>query len=68
MIFGTVINSNASGVYYLPDVTSEMSSPSYWTDETTVLMSFDEIEKLNEETVSAKGTKRKNNKYINPPR
>ena len=46
----------ASGVYYLPDVTGEMSSPSFWTDETDVLMSFDEIEKLNEETISTKGT------------
>ena len=46
----------ADGIYYLPDVTSEMSSPSFWADETDILMSFDEIEKLNKETVSAKGT------------
>ena len=46
----------AAGVYYLPDVISEMSYPSYWTDETDVLMSYDEIDKLNKETISAKGT------------
>ena len=46
----------ASGAYYLPDVTSEMSDFSYWADETDVLMSLDEIEKQNEETISAKGT------------
>ena len=46
----------ASGAYYLPDVTGEMSSPSYWTEETDVLMSYDEIEKLNKETISTKGT------------
>ena len=46
----------ASSAFYLPDVTSEMSSPSFWTDETDILMSSDEIEKLNEETISAKGT------------
>ena len=48
----------ASGVYYLPDVTSEMSSPSYWANETDVLISFDEIEKLNKETVVASGTRK----------
>ena len=56
LILCTTVNCLASGVYYLPDVTSEMSSPFYWTKETDVLMSYDEIEKLNEETVSTKGT------------
>ena len=56
LILCTTVNCLASGVYYLPDVTSEMSSPSFWTDETDILMSFDEIEKLNEETISTKGT------------
>ena len=46
----------ASGINYLPDVTSNMSDPSFWADETDVLMSYDEIEKLNAETISAKGT------------
>ena len=56
LILCTAVNCMASGVYYLPDVTSEMSSPSYWTEETDVLMSYDEIEKLNEETISAQST------------
>ena len=62
LVFSVVLYLNitatclASGVYYLPDVTSEMSSPSYWTNETDVLMSYDEIDKLNKETISAKGT------------
>ena len=56
LILCTTANCLASGSYYLPDVTSEMSSPSFWADETDILMSFAEIEKLNEETISAKGT------------
>ena len=50
------VNAQAAGIYYLPDVTSEMSSPSYWAEETDVLMSYDEIEKLNKETILTKGT------------
>ena len=46
----------AAGVYYLPDVTSEMSSPSYWAEESDILMSYDEIENLNRETIQTKGT------------
>ena len=56
MILCTAVNCLAAGGYYLPDVTGEMSSPSYWTEETDVLMSYDEIDKLNKETVAAKGT------------
>ena len=56
LIFSMVINCSASGVNYLPDVTSEMSSPSFWTDETDILMTYDEIEKLNGETIATKGT------------
>ena len=56
MILSTTVNCFAYGSYYLPDVTSEMSYPSYWTDENDLLMTYEEIEKLNEETVSAKGT------------
>lgn len=52
----TAVNCLASGAYYLPDVTSEMSSPSFWTEESDVLMSYDEIENLNSETIQAKGT------------
>ena len=56
LILCTTVNCLASGPYYLPDVTSEMSSPSFWTDETDILMLYDEIEKLNYETVSTKET------------
>ena len=56
MILSTTVNCFGYGSYYLPDVTSEMSYPSYWTDENDLLMTYEEIEKLNEETVSAKGT------------
>ena len=56
LILCTAINCLASVAYYLPDVTSEMSSPSFWAVETDVLMSHDEIDKLNKETIAAKGT------------
>ena len=55
LIFGTAVNV-AAAAYYLPDVTGEMSHPSYWAEESEVIMSFEEIEKLNKETISAKGT------------
>ena len=50
------VNTLVSGLYYLPDVTKEMSSPSYWTDETEVFMSYEEIQELNKKTISTKGT------------
>ena len=56
LFLSTAVNCFASGAYYLPDVTGEMSSASYWTKESEVLMSYEEIEKLNEEIISAKGT------------
>ena len=43
MIFSFTVNTLVSGVYYLPDVNSEMSSHSYWTNESEVLMSYEEI-------------------------
>ena len=49
-------NCLAAGGYYLPYVTGEMSSPSYWTEETDILMSYEEIEQLNKEALSTKGT------------
>ena len=55
LILCTAVNCLASGVYYLPDVTGEMSSPSFWTIETDVLMTYNEIDKLNQETISTKG-------------
>ena len=49
-------NVLASGAYYLPDVTREMSSPSYWSEDDEVLMTYDEIEKVNEKIIIQKGT------------
>ena len=43
MIFSFTVNALVSGAYYLPDVTKEMSSPSYWTDDAEVFMSYEEI-------------------------
>ena len=51
LFLSTAVNCFASGAYYLPDVTGEMSSASYWTKESEVLMSYEEIEKLNEEII-----------------
>ena len=53
---GTTVNCLTSGIHYLPDVTREMSSPFFWTNDIDILMSLDEIEKLNEKTVAAEGT------------
>ena len=58
-LFLVLISSScafASGAYYLPDVTSQMSSPAFWTQETDILMSYEEIEMLNTKTITAKGT------------
>ena len=56
LFLSATVNVLASGAYYLPYVTGEMSSPSFWADETDVLMSYDEIETLNKEIISTKGT------------
>lgn len=56
MLLTMTANVSASGVYYLPDVTGEMSFPSFWAEDKEVLMSYDEIENLNKKTISAKGT------------
>lgn len=40
-----------SAVHYFPNVTKEMSLPSYWSSETDVLMSYEEIKTVNEQTV-----------------
>ena len=50
------VNALASGAHYFPDVTSEMSSPSYWSEENEILMNYEEIVKLNEEILSQNGT------------
>ena len=58
-VLSVILSANclAAGGYYLPYVTGEMSSPSYWTEETDILMSYEEIEQLNKEALSTKGTK-----------
>ena len=56
LCFSATASALASGVYYLPDVTQEMSSSSFWTDETDILMTYEEIETVNKATISAKGT------------
>ena len=56
LILSIATNVFASGSYYLPDVTSEMSDPTYWADENELLMTYDEIKELNKETISTKGT------------
>lgn len=50
------VNVGATGVSYLPGVTKEMSEPSYWTNESEVLMSAEEIEELNQLTVAQTDT------------
>lgn len=52
----TSVNVLASGIYYLPDVTGEMSSPSYWSEDNEVLMSYEDILKANQKIVEQKGT------------
>ena len=56
LVLVIAINCVASGVYYLPDVNSEMSSYSYWADETDVYMSLEEIQRINKKIISANGT------------
>ena len=46
----------AVGVSYLPDVSAEMSKPSYWTENDALIMTYEEIEELNSLTISTKGT------------
>lgn len=45
-----------AGISYLPDVTSAMSTPSYWTDDSDVLMSSEEILLQNTIAIAEKGT------------
>ena len=37
------VNTAVSGIYYLPDVNEKMSLGSYWTEDTQVFMSYEEI-------------------------
>lgn len=50
------LNVFASGVHYLPGVTSQMSEPSFWTNNDDVLMTYSEISALNELTISTRAT------------
>ena len=45
-----------AGISFLPDVTAEMSEPSYWTENDDLLMTYKENEELNALTISSKGT------------
>ena len=56
LVSAFAVNSLVLAVYYLPDVTKEMSSPSYWTEESEGFMSYEEIKQLNKKTISTKGT------------
>lgn len=56
VILGIGAVTNAGAALYLPDVTKEMSSSQYWVCEDDVLMTFEEIEKLNDLTISQKDT------------
>lgn len=53
---GMITNVCSAGVSYLPDVTKEMSQPSYWTDESKILMTYEKIKSLNSLTISQSGT------------
>ena len=46
-IFGTSLMNNAFAVNYLPDVTEEMSNSKYWSEDSEILMTLDEINSLN---------------------
>ena len=56
LIFSLTLSLNvfASGVHYLPGVTSQMSEPSFWTNNDDVLMTYNEISALNELTISTR--------------
>ena len=46
----------ASGIYYLPDVTGDMSDPAYWSEDDTILMTYDEIVMQNQQNISTRET------------
>jgi len=45
-----------NGVSYLPYVSAEMAEPSFWSDDSEVLMTWDEIMVQNELNINASGT------------
>jgi len=50
------LNVSGSSIVYFPDVKSQMSHPSYWSEDNTILMDYNDIIKLNETTISQQGT------------
>lgn len=60
MILSIPLQAGAAGISYLPDVTSAMSSPSYWTKDDKVLMTWEEIETLNAMNIAEKNTNMNN--------
>jgi len=56
LIFAVSSVAFASDVAYLPNVTKDMSNYSYWSEDSSVLMTYKDIQKQNELTVSAKET------------
>lgn len=53
---GTAMQTGASGVHYLPDVTQAMSDGAYWSTDSGVQMTWEEIKTLNGQTIAADGT------------
>ncbi|MBQ2270465.1 MAG: SH3 domain-containing protein [Firmicutes bacterium] len=56
MLVGSVSQAFGAAIQYLPGVTAEMSQAAYWSEDETVLMSWDEIKAQNALTISASGT------------
>ena len=52
LILSTTVNCLASSVFYLPDVTREMSSAYFWTDESNIL-SYDDAFDISEYAIPA---------------
>ncbi|MBR2490866.1 MAG: SH3 domain-containing protein [Ruminiclostridium sp.] len=56
MAISIPLTAGAARVPYLPDVTEAMSDPAYWCTDERVLMTWDEIQGLNDLTIAADGT------------
>ena len=56
MAISIPLTAGAARVPYLPDVTEAMSDPAYWCTDERVLMTWDEIQGLNDLTIAASGT------------
>lgn len=53
---GLFTGASAAGISYLPNVTADMSDASYWSKDSSLLMTVDEIEALNALSVAEKDT------------